>query len=77
MMMILSETARLKQKEQISIRLKKVNTRIQISIGSSIIIDAKSERERMLTSFELAERLGSKLEIERTKGTGYSLSFEL
>jgi GAF domain-containing protein len=77
MMMLMSEVGRLKSKEQISIRLKKVNTRVNISIGSSINIDAQSERERMLTSFELAEKLGSKLEIDRSKGTGYSLSFDV
>lgn len=76
MMMLISEAGRIKSKEQISIRLKKVNTRVNILIGSSINIDSRSERERMLTSFELAEKLGSKLEIDRAKGTGYSLSFE-
>lgn len=76
MMMLMSEAGRKKTKEQISIRLKKVNTRVNISIGSSIIIDSKNERERMLTSFELAEKLGSILEIDRAKGTGYSVSFD-
>lgn len=77
MMMLISEAGRLKTKEQILIRLKKVNTRVQISISSSINIDARSEKERMLTSFELAGKLGSKLEIDRVKGTGYSLGFEV
>lgn len=77
MMMMLSECARLKTKEQISIRLKKSNIRVQIYIHSSITIDAQSEKVRMLTSFELAEKLGSHLEIDRTKGTGYSLNFEI
>ncbi len=77
MMMMLSEGARMKTKEQISIRLKKVNTRVFISMVSSITIESRSERERMLTSFELAEKLGTKLEIDRSKGTGYSLSFEV
>lgn len=76
MMMLLSEAAVLKSKEQIFIRLKKINTRVHISIGSSMTIDARGEKERMLTSFELAEKLGSKLEIDRAKGTGYSLNFE-
>lgn len=76
MMMLLSEAAVLKSKEQITIRLKKINTRVHISIGSSMNIDPRGERERMLTSFELAEKLGSKLDIDRTKGTGYSLAFE-
>lgn len=76
MMMLLSEAARLKSKEQIFIRLKKINTRVHISIGSSMNIDARGEKERMLTSFDLAEKLGSKLEIDRVKGTGYSLIFE-
>ncbi len=76
MMMLLSEAGRKKSKESISIRLRKFNTRVHITIGSSINIDARSEKERMLTSFELAGKLGSKLEIDRVKGTGYSLSFE-
>jgi two-component sensor histidine kinase len=76
MMMLMSEAGRLRTKEQISIRLKKVNTRVNISIGSSINIDSRGEKERMLTSFELAEKLGSRLEIDHAKGTGYSLSFE-
>jgi hypothetical protein len=75
--MLISEAGRIKSKEQISIRLKKVNTRVNIFIGSSINIDSRSEKERMLTSFELAEKLGSRLEIDRAKGTGYSLSFEV
>lgn len=76
MMMLLSEAGRQKTKESISIRLRKFNTRVHISISSSMNIDSKSEKERMLTSFELAGKLGSKLEIDRVKGTGYSLSFE-
>lgn len=75
MMMLMSEAGR-DTKVQISIRLKKINTRVHISISSSITIGAKDEKERMLTSFELAEKLGSKLEIDRSKGTGYSLVFE-
>lgn len=77
MMMLMSEAGHKKTKEQITIRLKKVNTRVNISIVSSINIDSRNERERMLTSFELAEKLGSKLEIDRAKGTGYSVSFEV
>jgi len=75
-MMLLSEVGRKKTKESIFIRLRKFNTRIHISIGSSIDIDARNEKERMLTSFELAGKLGSRLEIDRSKGTAYSLSFE-
>lgn len=76
MMLLLGEAARAKTKESISIRLRKFNTRVDISIVSSINIDSRNDQERMLTSFELAGKLGSKLEIDRSKGTGYSLSFE-
>jgi len=77
MMMLLSEDARAKDKESISIRLKKINTRVHLSIASSILIDNVREQERMLTSFEMAEKLGSKLEIDHQKGTGYQITFEV
>jgi GAF domain-containing protein len=76
MMFLLSESEKQKTKESILIRLKKFNTRVNISIQSSMSIDVRTEKERMLTSFELAEKLGSQLEIDRTKGTAYSISFE-
>lgn len=76
MMFLLSEAGKQKNKESISIRLKKVNARIHLSIISSMQIDGLSEKEKMLTSFELAEKLGSKLEINRVKGTGYSVTFD-
>lgn len=76
MMFVLSEAGAQKSKESIIIRLKKINTRIHISIISSTHIDIQAEKERMLTSFELATKLGSKLEIDRSKGTIYSFNFE-
>lgn len=76
MMFLLSETDRTKSKESIIIRLKKINTRIQISIDSSMEFQGTTEKERMLTSFELAEKLGGKLEINRSKGTIYRIEFE-
>lgn len=76
MMFLISEAGKQKNKESILIRLKKLNTHVHIAIVSSMNIDGRSEKERMLTSFELAGKLGSKLQIDRSKGTGYSISFE-
>ncbi len=75
-MLFLSENSHTEKKETISIRLKKINTHVRLSIVSSIIIDKEKEREKMLTSFEMAEKLGSKLEINRQNGTSYEISFE-
>ncbi len=75
-MLLLSENSENDKKESISIRLKKVNSKIQLTIGTSISVSSEQEREKMLTSFEMAQKLGSKLEIDRKNGTSYQISFE-
>lgn len=65
-----------KRKESISIRLKKINTRIQLSVLTSISAGNSLDDDKLLTSLEMAEKLGSRLEIERNNGTSYQISFE-
>lgn len=65
-----------KKKESIAIRLTKINSRVQLSVVTSIIFDELDEREKMQTSFEMAEKLGSKLDVDRNLGTNYRISFE-
>ncbi len=64
------------KKETVTIRLKKLNTRVQLSVLTSIRCDELLEQDKMQTSFEMAEKLGSKLKIERNKETTYQISFE-
>lgn len=75
-MLLLSENSENDKKESISIRLKRINSKIQLTIGTSISVSSEQEREKMLTSFEMAQKLGSKLEIDRKNGTSYQISFE-
>lgn len=75
-MFLLSEASKQKTRGSVSIRLKKINTHIHLSIISTMEIDARTEKERMLNSHELASKLGSKLEIDRSKGISYCINFE-
>ena len=75
MMFLLSQAEKNPKKEKISIRLRIINARIQISIHSSETINPAEEKQGMLTSSELAEKLGTQLETDRTNGTGYEVTF--
>ncbi|MCK6640342.1 MAG: GAF domain-containing protein [Bacteroidia bacterium] len=76
-MMFLLNKTRVRSKENISVRMKIVNTRIELSIHAPIETNQSELETRIPTSFQMAEKLESTLHTQLNSGFTASVSFEI